>query len=261
MMVRMHPVDRDSPVPLWSQVETDLRARIDAGEFVDRFPTDEELVGSYEVSRHTAREAVRRLCADGLVVRERGRGTVLVEKRSERPLDAMYSLFEAVEAGGVEQTSEVLAEVGDSNPEAAAALGLDDPTAPLVLIERLRRAGGEPLALDRVWLPAEVGRPLIGADWTRTSLYARLAETGTGRPDSGWERARAVLASPGDAQRLGLGSPAAVFCLERLGRVGDRPVEWRRSLVRADRFAVMSRFEGGRTEASLRLSTYAPEPD
>ena len=152
MMVRMHPVDRDSPVPLWSQVETDLRARIDAGEFVDRFPTDEELVGSYEVSRHTAREAVRRLCADGLVVRERGRGTVLVEKRSERPLDAMYSLFEAVEAGGVEQTSEVLAEVRELSMRESSALAT--PTsmgATVIQVETLvERLLGRPLVGGRI---------------------------------------------------------------------------------------------------------------
>lgn len=254
----MSPVDRESPMPLWSQVETDLRARIDGGAFVERFPTDEELVDTYGVSRHTVREAVRRLCADGLVIRERGRGTVLADSHAERPLDAMYSLFEAVEASGIEQSSELLAEAELTNGDAAAALGLPDEE-PLVMVERLRRAGGEPLALDRVWLPAEIGRALLGSDWSRTSLYSRLSATGTGRPDAGWERARAVLGSPEDTRRLGLEPPAALFCLERLGRVGDRCVEWRRSLIRADRFAVMSRFEGGRTEASLRLTRLTGE--
>lgn len=247
-------------MPLWSQVETDLRSRIDAGDFVERFPTDEELVNTYGVSRHTVREAVRRLCAEGLVVRERGRGTMLADSHAERPLDSMYSLFEAVEASGLEQSSELLGEEELTSPEAAAALGLADE-APLVRIERLRRAGGEPLALDRVWLPARVGRPLLGSDWSRTSLYSRLAATGTGRPDAGWERARAVLATSRDAHCLDLEPPAAVFCLERLGRVGGTCVEWRRSLIRADRFAVLSHFEGGRTEATLRLSRLTGDQD
>lgn len=64
------------------------------------------------------------------------------------------------------------------------------------------------------------------------------------------------MPSQQDAERLGLDGPDAVFCLERLGQVADRPVEWRRSLVRADRFAVVTRFEAGRTEASLRLTNY-----
>ncbi len=253
----MTPVDRSSPLPLWAQVEGDLRGRIGAGEFTDRFPTDEELVETYSVSRHTAREAVRRLAQEGVVVRERGRGTVLADGMVEQPLDAMYSLFEAVEAGGLEQTSELLGQRTVTEAEAAAALGLATD-APLLLIERLRRADGEPLAVDRVWLPEAVGAPLTDTDWTRTSLYEQLLATGTGRPDRGWERVRAVIPGADDATRLGLAGVDAVFCLERLGQVGERPVEWRRSLVRADRFAVVTRFEGGRTEASLRLTSYRP---
>ena len=48
------PLDRADPMPLWAQLEAELRRRIDAGEFSDgRFPTDLELTEGYEVSRHT----------------------------------------------------------------------------------------------------------------------------------------------------------------------------------------------------------------
>ncbi|MGI9578924.1 MAG: GntR family transcriptional regulator [Microthrixaceae bacterium] len=251
-------VDRTSPLPLWAQVEADLRRRIESGEFAQRFPTDEELVDSYGVSRHTAREAVRRLVAEGVVVRERGRGTTVANGSVDQPLDAMYSLFEAVEAGGMEQSSELLAMVEVINGEAAEMLETASDE-PLVVLERLRRAAGQPLAVDRIWLPRTIGLPLLEVDWSHTSLYEQLAATGTGRPDQGWERVRAVTPNADDAERLGLEGPEAVFCLERLGRVGEVAVEWRRSLVRADRFAVVTRFEGGRTEASLRLTSYAGE--
>jgi GntR family transcriptional regulator len=34
----------------------------------------------------------------------------------------------------------------------------------------------------------------------------------------------------------------AAFAIDRLGRAGDRPVEWRQTLVRADRFRVTAEF-------------------
>ena len=68
-------MDRASPMPLWAQVLSDLSDRLGAGEFDERFPTDQELVEAYGVSRQTVREAVRRLADDGLLARERGRGT------------------------------------------------------------------------------------------------------------------------------------------------------------------------------------------
>ena len=42
-------------------------------------------------------------------------------------------------------------------------------------MERLRLAGGEPLALDTVWLPGDLGAPFLGADFTHAALYDELA--------------------------------------------------------------------------------------
>jgi GntR family transcriptional regulator len=51
----------ESAPPLWAAVLDDLRTRLARGEFAERFPTDRELTAHYGISRHTAREAVRRL--------------------------------------------------------------------------------------------------------------------------------------------------------------------------------------------------------
>ena len=60
-------VDRSDPLPLWAQVLGDLTVRLDAGEFDEHFPTDQELVQAYDVSRQTVRDAVRRLSDAGRV--------------------------------------------------------------------------------------------------------------------------------------------------------------------------------------------------
>lgn len=39
-------LDRRSPLPLWAQVLADLRARVAAGGFTDRFPPMRSSVGS-----------------------------------------------------------------------------------------------------------------------------------------------------------------------------------------------------------------------
>ena len=38
-----------------------------------------------------------------------------------------------------------------------------EASSPLLYLERLRFAGDEPLALDRVWLPASIAEPLLDA--------------------------------------------------------------------------------------------------
>ena len=66
-------LDRTRATPLWEQLLTDLRRRLDHDEFAVAFPGELALVAQYGVSRHTVREAVRRLREEGLVIAGRGR--------------------------------------------------------------------------------------------------------------------------------------------------------------------------------------------
>lgn len=234
------PDDRDpSTDPLWRQVLTDLERRIDSGDIADRFPTDKELTEQYGVSRHTVREAVRRLRARGLVERHRGRGSFLNEGQLSQPLGGLYSLFRAVEARGLEQRSEVLALELDRDAAAAARLALP-PRAELVRLDRLRYAGDEPLALDSVWLPADLGRPLLDVDFSRTALYDELRERTGITVTAVQETLEPIVADDGLRELLALDEDEALFRVRRLGSSGDRPVECRVTLIRGRRFAYTS---------------------
>jgi GntR family transcriptional regulator len=237
-------LDRDSPMPLWAQLETLLKARLDAGEFEDRFPTDAELVDQYGVSRHTVREAIRHLNKLGILRRERGRGTVVNRARFEQPLGALYSLFQSVEASGAVQRSQVLVLREEIDAVAAERLDLD-PATPLFHLERLRCADDEPLALDRSWLPMEVAGELLTSDFEHAALYDELEKKCAARPDAGWERIAPVLPTTEDRQLLGMHRGEAAFSLERLGMSAGRPIEWRTTLVRGDRYRFVSNFEAG----------------
>lgn len=246
------PLDRSSPLPLWAQLEAELRRRLDAGEFDDRFPTDAELTDAYGVSRHTVREAIRSLNSSGLLRRERGRGTVVNRAEFEQSLGALYSLYQTIEATGVEQRSDVLSLEILTDAPAADRLGLA-ADAPLVFLERLRRAGDEPLAVDRVWLPAELASGLLEVDFGRTALYDELDRLVGFRPNQGWERITPVVPSDGDRDLLGLGRSDAAFHVERFGCRDDRPVEWRSTVIRGDRYRFVARWSVG-SAGDLRLA-------
>ncbi len=245
-------LDRNSPMPLWAQLEAELRRRLEAGEFDERFPTDLELTESYGVSRHTVREAVRHLNKTGVLKRERGRGTVVNRSEFEQSLGTLYSLFQSVESTGVEQTSEVLALEVVQDPMAASQLGLGESTD-LVLLERLRLAAGAPLAIDRIWIPADIGRPLLDVDWGHTALYAEMAKAGAPVPNQGWERLTQIIPTAADRSRLGLRKADAAFFLERLGCRDDTPIEWRTTTIRGDRYRFVTDWSAG-AKSELRPS-------
>ncbi len=245
-------LDRNSPLPLWAQLEAELRARLEAGEFDDGFPTDAQLVKRYDVSRHTVREAIRHLNKTGVLRRERGRGTVVNKAEFEQPLGGLYSLFRSIEASGVTQTSEVLELGVVTNAEAASHLGLAED-AELVYLERLRNAGDAPLAVDRAWLPRSIAEPVLQADFSRTALYDELERACGLRPNQGWERLKPVLPSFADRERLGLKRNDAAFFLERLGQHGDEVIEWRTTTIRGDRYRFVADWSANSRDG-LRLN-------
>jgi len=227
-------LDRSSR-PLWEQVLDDLRRRLGAGEFGDRFPTDRELVADYGVSRHTVREAVRHLQQEGLVTRRRGKGSFVADAEFEQPLGTLYSLFRSIEAQGVTQTSVVLAQETRIDAEAAKVLELADET-PLFYLERIRLADDEPLALDRAWLPLEIAEPLLEVNFTRTALYDELRERCGVGPESGMERIRPIVPGRAEAVKLGIDVGDPAFEIDRRTTCHGRPLEWRITLVRGDRY-------------------------
>jgi GntR family transcriptional regulator len=227
-------------VPLWQQVHRDVLRRIGSGEFADDFPGELELAEAYGVSRHTVREALRRIRDAGLLDTSRGRATRVRPRAIEQPLGGLYSLFREVEARGQEQRSDVLSIGILTDPVAAEALGLEGD-AELFFLERLRRADGEPLAHDRVWLPADIGRPMLDADFTRAALYDELVRRSGVRPTGGSERISAVVPTAEQQALLEVGPETGCFAIERRGRVRDQdPIEYRLSLVRGDRYSLLT---------------------
>ena len=249
-------MDRTSAVPLWQQLLSDVRARLAKGEFTTDFPGELALVGQYAVSRHTVREALRHLRAEGVVTAARGRRPRLAPVEVEQPLGALASLFATVQARGLEQRSLVRALDIRADGVVATRLGLEEST-PLVYLERLRLAGPEPLALDRVWLPAQVAAPLLQADFTHTALYDELSQHCGVRLTGGRERVRAVLATRGERELLHLPAGAALMLVERTGCLHGRPLEFRHTLVRGDRYAVTADFDA----RGYNLTTTATTPN
>lgn len=174
------PVDKTSPVPLYFQIAENLKAAIESGTVQpgDRLDNEIQLSERLSVSRPTVRQAIQRLTQEGLVVRQRGVGTVIVNRRIQRRL-ALSSLYEDLRASGREPATRVLSvEQVQADEEVAATLGISAGQT-VMRIERVREADGRPLAVMRNYLPAGL---LHGADaesvLSRHGLYETLRQQG-----------------------------------------------------------------------------------
>lgn len=235
-------LDRDGTLPLWQQLERDLTARLRAGEFREVFPSELALTTEYQVSRHTVRQALRQLRDGGLVSWTRGRPSrVAPPPGIEQPLGLLYTLFATAEAAGLAIRAKVRTFGIRADGVIAPRLGLEE-SVPLLFLDRLWLAGGQPLALDQVWLPASLAEPLLEADFTRCRLYAELAARAGIRLDSGEERISAVSLAGLQCRLLDCSPQTGAFAVRRLGRAQGRPVEWRHMLIRGDRIPLTATF-------------------
>ncbi|MDA8196954.1 MAG: GntR family transcriptional regulator [Actinomycetota bacterium] len=245
-------MDRESPLPLWAQLLDDLRSRISAGEFLERFPTDKEMIEQYNVSRQTVREAVRRLELDGIVIRHRGRGTVLTNARFEQHLGTLYSLFRELEMKGHRQWSRVLTQEVIDDEELAERFELVDRK--FFLLERVRFADDLEVAIDSIKIPLAFALPLVNVNFEHTSLYDELERLCNITPTRGEERIAPVLLNAQEASLLGVEPPCAALSLSRTTFTNDLLLESRMTKIRGDRYCFVSTFANSQTPGPNSVS-------
>ncbi len=169
-------IDRLSPVPLYHQLAEQLTRAVDDGVLQpgDPFENEVAVAARLQLSRPTVRRAIQELVDQGLVVRRRGLGTKVANRKVHRKVE-LTSLFDDLRGEGRTPSTTVLSFTREVDARASAALDLP-PEAELLAISRLRCADGIPLALMRNWLPPD--SDLTRGELETTGLYAALRERG-----------------------------------------------------------------------------------
>lgn len=226
------------PVPLHHQVYLDLRAALDSGEHKvgDRLPPERDLARLYGCSLITVRRALDELAREGRLQRQQGKGTFVLAPRLDVGIADSLSFTEEMQRRGLDAETRLIA----SRPEAATesvaqALALQ-PGSPTLYVERLRLAGGEPLLLEMVHLPAERFPGLLASDLEHGSLYDLLTERYGTPVARAREALEPVLLPAREARLLGVRPRSLGLLVEGTAFThNETPVEYGRTFVRGDR--------------------------
>ena len=240
-------IDKDSPIPLYYQIEEWLRGQIARGELKPGDMLEAEIALSEQlgVSRLTLRQALNNLTNDGLLIRKRAKGTFIAPPRSKITFqrEHLLGVTEVVTAEGQEVRSQVLEQ--KLIPAAGTLLEELKLTTQdmVILIRRLRSIGKEPIVIETTCHPYELFPELLQMNLTDASIYSILEEVYHARPRGALDSFVASVASKEEAQLLEIDPGAPVMRFQRTGYNQEgQPIEFTRSVYRADRYQFVIRY-------------------
>ncbi len=223
--------------PLYKRLAQALTGLIQEGLLKSgaALPGERDLAGALQIGRVTVRTAYRDLLASGVIESRHGSGTFVSQhvERIEQPLWRLSSFSADMRSRGREPAARILSRtISAPAPEESFLLGLS-LDEPVLRLDRLRLADGQPLAIERAVVPIK----FLGEDAvSEGSLYDALAAKGF-KPVRAQQRLTAVTLDPTSASILTVKAGAPALLIERVSRLADqRVVEYTRSHYRGDAY-------------------------
>ncbi len=235
-------LDKGSTVPMYVQIEEHLKRRMKQGEFTvgTAIPSERELSEMFDVSRMTVRQSIMNLVTEGLLYREKGRGTFVAAPKMEQPLSGLTSFTEDMVSRGMEPGTKLISfKKVVAEDDIAQALQLIEGEQ-VFAVKRIRNADHKPMAIERSYLPVKIV-PELDLNIVEGSLYSFIEQQKELSISHAVQSMEATLVNKEDADFLQISIPAAVIVIERVSYLTDEmPFEVVRSTYRADRYKFIS---------------------
>lgn len=233
-------LDKRNPTPLYHQLKAVILSRIDSGQWQSgmQLPSERELCDQFGISRITVRQALTELETEGRLARDHGRGTFVASPRIKQQLTRLTGFTQDMQARG-QQPGSVVLQLAVTRTTAAIAhrLRLDANHRTVVLIQRLRTANGEPVAIETAYLNEKLCRGITNENLSNQSLYSLLTQKYDVAPTRAEQQLEAVACSAAEAKLLGIRKGSPVLHLHRTTfSQHDQPFETVESYYRGDKY-------------------------
>ncbi len=243
-MASLPPLDRNTFVPLYHQIQRRLLQQIDSGALKpgEPLPSALDIAASLGVSQMTVRQAIKSLCEAGVVYSQQGKGTFVSGIKLEKDFRQVLSFSEDMKARGSTPRSKVLSfDVRKPDEEIVKALRLRSDEK-VIHLKRIRQSNNLPMGIECSSLPLRLCPDLLETFDPRNSLYETLAERYGINMVVADEVAEAGLADSEVARLLRIAKGSPVFLFTRISYLQNgQPIEHVKSTYRGDRYKIVNR--------------------
>lgn len=229
-------IDKNSTIPLYSQIKDFLKLRIINGEWEPGFkiPTEKELAKHFNVSTITVKRGILELVNEGLLYRQSGRGT-FVSKREDKNIQQLVTLRNAEGEGKQYPHKQLKFEEMVAGKEISKALEIEEKDL-VYAIHRLKLEDTNPVGIEYTYLPRELFADITPAMFQDDLIYNIF----TNKFSMTLKKARiyisTILASDYEAGILEISKGDQLFVLERFTYADDlRILEYSKFIIRQDK--------------------------
>jgi DNA-binding GntR family transcriptional regulator len=213
-------------IPAYEKVFEQLKKEIvdgdiSVGEFL---PPEGMLEKRFDVSRTTIRRATELLSREKFVEIKQGRGTKVIDHKTQQTLNRVTSISETLmKKGYVVESKSMHIDTIQATVNQARELGIEQGDE-LVRIQRVQTADGRPVAIMRNYLLPYMVPGVEDYNDKFTSLY-KFLETRYGiNIDSAKNGISATIASFNEAEMLDIKIGAPLLRIARTCYMGEKPV-------------------------------------
>lgn len=232
-------LDKSTPIPLYFQIKEIIREEIEEGGLStgDSIPSERKLADEFGVSRPTIRQALKELVNEGMLHREKGKGTYVAEPKINYSfIQNLITFYDDMVKKGYEPRTRVLKkEIRKPRKGIANKLEIS-PGDEVIFLQRLRSIEDDPLVTVMNFVPRYLCPDLIEVDLEDKSLYNVLAE----KYDVEFHRAditlEPVIAEKYDKELLEVDEGSPIHLMKNVTYTEDgTPMDYFESRFRGDR--------------------------
>ncbi|HHY64396.1 MAG TPA: GntR family transcriptional regulator [Clostridiaceae bacterium] len=230
-------LDKNGPIPVYSQLKAIIQNRIQSGEYAEGelIPSERDLAKDFGISRMTVRQALNQMVAEGMLVRERGKGTFVSRQKLQQRNISSFS--ETVRAKGMVPSTKVLYFKKErAGEEMADILGMSKD-AQVYAFKRLRFADGIPVGLEQVYIPVYLC-PDLESYQLEASLYQILSDKYGLKIDYMDNIIEASAATAEERKLLNISSSVPVLRITGVSYIsGGRKFSYEKDIYRGDQYS------------------------
>jgi GntR family transcriptional regulator len=246
-MLSIFKLEKESPIPLYYQLKERIKKEIQNGHLNhgDSIPSEREFVEVCEISRPTVRQALTELVSEGILLREKGRGTFVAKpKIDQRFLESLISFSKEMELKGVKHHTRVLKQEMIT-PDTTLTDIFGPDCHKLLCLERVRYVDGQPVVIVTSYIPADIAPGLEFENFEESSLYDLVENKYGGQISHAKRILESTNVSEEDQDLLEVEPDAAIHLIRTTAYLAhDIPFEYSVARYRGDKnsFTVTLKF-------------------